>query len=112
MIDQLDRNKEQRKVIRRRRKEHPGEREYQQPVVFGNPRRNAVGIFDRDEQHDDGGDQEKAFEKQRQAVEHVALAEGVKRRGGVKPDKAVREDRSGDKTARERLPERPPGSGR
>jgi hypothetical protein len=46
----------------------PGQREHDERVVFGDAGGDAVGKFRRHEQHEDGGDEEEAFEKQRERI--------------------------------------------
>ena len=75
--DEFQRHEQQGEVVRRGGKQHARERKQNQRVELGDAGGDAVGEFDRHEQDDEGGQQEEAFEEQRQAVERVHLAEGV-----------------------------------
>jgi hypothetical protein len=61
--DEFDGNEQHHEIVGRRGKQHSRQREHDERIVFGNAGSDAVGKFHRHEQHDDGGDDEEAFEE-------------------------------------------------
>ena len=74
--DEFDGNEQHREIVRRRGKQHSRQREHDERIIFADARRDAVGKFHRHEQHENGRDEEKAFEEQRQRVFDEHAVEG------------------------------------
>ena len=75
--NQFDGNKEHHKIVGRRRKQHSRQRENDERIVFTDACGNAarlgeawVGKFHRHEQHQNRGDKEVSFKKDRQRIFH------------------------------------------
>ena len=63
------------KVIGRRREQHSRQREDDQRIIFRNARRDPVGKFHRQNQHEDRCEQEEPFEEHRQPIRQEHSAE-------------------------------------
>ena len=74
--DEFDGNEQHREIIGRRGEQHSRQRKDDERIIFRDARGDAVGKFRGHEQHQNGGDEEEAFEKQGQRVFDEHAVEG------------------------------------